>query len=172
MILLDLFLSFFKIGALSFGGGYAMISVLQDEAVRQGWLTVAEFADIVAISQVTPGPIAVNMATFVGFRLGGVLGSLIATLGVCLPSFVLVTAALKTISRFKESKIINGFFTGARPAVAGLVLAAGVNILIIEGLFDWRTVLIFLTAGVAVIRFKVSLIWVILVAAVLGVILW
>ena len=90
MILLKLFLSFFKIGAFTFGGGYAMIAMIQAEAERQGWLTKEELVDFVAMSESTPGPLAVNMATFVGSRTGGVLGGICATLGVVLPSFIII----------------------------------------------------------------------------------
>jgi chromate transporter len=172
MILIELFLSFFKIGLFSFGGGYAMISLLQDEAAVRGWMTVAEFTDIVAISQVTPGPIAVNMATFVGFRQAGVFGALLATLGVSMPSFILVTAVFGVITRFKESKQINGFFTGARPAVAALVLAAGMNVMVMEGPIDWRSILIFSAAVIAIIKLNVNMILVILSAAIAGIILY
>ena len=87
MILLELFLIFLKIGAFTFGGGYAMIAMIQAEAERQDWLTQEELVDFVALSESTPGPLAVNMATFVGMRTGGVLGAIIATLGIVLPSF-------------------------------------------------------------------------------------
>ena len=91
MIYLQLFLSYLKIGFFGFGGGYAMLSLIQNEiVVQQGWLTDAQFADIVAVSQMTPGPIAINSATFIGYKTAGIMGSAFATLGVCLPSFIII----------------------------------------------------------------------------------
>ena len=92
MVLIKLFLDFLKIGAFTFGGGYAMIAMIQAEAERQGWLTQEELVDFVALSESTPGPLAVNMATFVGIRTGGIPGAVIATLGIVLPSFIIIRA--------------------------------------------------------------------------------
>lgn len=124
MILLKLFLSFFKIGAFTFGGGYAMIAMIQAEAERQGWLTKEELVDFVAMNESTPGPLAVNMATFVGSRTGGVLGGICATLGVVLPSFIIILIVAKCYEKFKSSKAVNGAMSGLKPAVIGMIATA------------------------------------------------
>jgi chromate transporter len=128
MILLDLFFSFFRIGLFTFGGGYAMIPLLEQEAINRGWLTASEFTDIIAISNITPGPLAVNMATFVGFQQASVLGAFIATVGVSMPSLILVIIVMRFLHHFKENKYIDWCLFGIRAAVAGLVITACVNI--------------------------------------------
>ncbi len=101
MIFLDLFLSFFKIGLFSFGGGYAMIPLIQKEITRNGWITPSEFVDIIAIAEMTPGPIAVNSATFVGYKTAGLFGGLVATIGVALPSAMLIFLIADFIQKYK-----------------------------------------------------------------------
>jgi chromate transporter len=122
--LLLLLLSFLKIGLFSFGGGYAMIPLIQSEIERNGWMTATEFVNIIAIAEMTPGPIAVNSATFIGFKAAGVLGALVATLGVTLPSAVLVLAVASFILRNKENPVQRSVFSLLRPVVAALVLSA------------------------------------------------
>jgi chromate transporter len=124
MILLKLFWMFFKIGLFSFGGGYAMIPLIQKELEINGWVDPKEFADIVAISQMTPGPIAVNAATYIGVKVAGVAGSAIATLGVSLPSFILIIIVAKFVERFKESHAIQSVLSGIRPVTIGLISSA------------------------------------------------
>lgn len=124
MILLQLFLSFFKIGLLTIGGGYAMLAVIQQEILRHAWLSPSEFVDIVGIAEMTPGPIAINAATFVGYRSAGLLGSLTATLAVVLPSFLSVLLVSRFWRRYKDLSKVQAFFAGVRPTVAGLVLTA------------------------------------------------
>jgi chromate transporter len=124
MTILRLVWSFFKIGLFSFGGGYAMVPMMEGEIAARGWLAAREFADIVAISQMTPGPIAVNAATYIGFRVAGVFGSAAATLGVSLPSFVLVILAAHFLRKFKESLVVGSVLSGIRPATVGLISAA------------------------------------------------
>ena len=178
-MLLDLFFSFFKIGIFSFGGGYAMISLLQETAVSKAWLTVSEFTDIVAISQITPGPIAVNMATFVGFRQAGILGSAIATIAVSLPSLIIVIVVLHFLKKFNSSKLIQNIFYGLRPAVCGLILAAVLQIAEMEFIMeDSNRLDINITALgisaivlVVLIKFKVSPVLIILLSAVVGIFL-
>ena len=126
MILLELFFSFFKIGLFTIGGGYAMLTLIQQEIVRYGWLSLEEFVDIVGIAEMTPGPIAVNAATFVGYRSAGIRGSLVATLAVVLPSFISVLVVSKIWENYKDSRAVRSVFAGIRPAVAGLVGAAAV----------------------------------------------
>lgn len=182
-VIIELFTAFLKIGLFSFGGGYAIIPFLQSEAVNRSWLTVAEFLDIVAVSQVTPGPIAVNMATFVGYRQYGIAGSFAATFGVCLPSLVLVIIASYFIAKVNKSKIVKGAFYGLRPAACGLIGASAINILWSEllpgieklnftGFFSNISIfalIIFAVAFVCMFKLKVNPIFVIIGAAVVGI---
>lgn len=128
MTYLYLFTMFFRIGLFSFGGGLAMLPLIFQSVQDFGVMTAHEFSNLVALSQVTPGPIAVNAATFVGFNYAGITGATIATLGVCLPSFCLVLIVIKFMQRFKDSRIMEGIFIGIRPATIGLIAAAAVFI--------------------------------------------
>jgi chromate transporter len=128
VILLKLFVTFFKIGLFTIGGGYAMLALIRQEIVRHGWLTVQEFVDIVGIAEMTPGPIAVNAATFVGYRTAGLGGALLATAGVALPSLISVIAVSYVWEKYKTSKTVQNMFAGIRPIVAGLVGAAAVMV--------------------------------------------
>ena len=132
MILWQLFLSYLKIGFFGFGGGYAMLSLIQNEVVvRHAWMTNAQFADIVAVSQITPGPIAINSATYVGYTVGaqmgpayGVAGSLVATFAVCLPSLTLMILVARFFLRLKNNRLVEGAMRGMRPVVIGMIAAA------------------------------------------------
>lgn len=127
MIYLDLFFTFFKIGLFTFGGGYAMLPLIQEEVLNHGWLTIPELIDFVAISESTPGPFAINISTYVGSEVQGILGSACATLGVVLPSFIIILIVAKCFERFKTSRVVKGCMTGLRPAVIGLIAAAAVS---------------------------------------------
>lgn len=158
-----------------------MISLLQDTAVKNGWTSVQEFIEIVALSQVTPGPIAVNMATFVGFRQAGVFGALCATAGVCVPSFVFVLATLKFLSFFR-SKATERVFVGLRAGVTGLIASAAVSLAAEELIFagapdilnsiNWKAVFICISSFVAIQRFKVNPALVIGISALIGIIIF
>ena len=126
-IVLDLFLTFAKIGLFTFGGGYAMISLIRDKALALGWLTEEELLNMIAVAESTPGPIAVNMATFVGSTEGGILGSLVATLGVVLPSFVIILLVCAVIRNLLKYKGVQAFLRGVRPCVVALILATAVT---------------------------------------------
>ena len=128
MILLELFWTFFKIGAFTFGGGYAMLPLIQSEVTAKGWIDPAALVDFIAVSESTPGPIAVNMATYVGSELGGVPGAACATLGVVLPSFVIILIVAKCFERFRKSRAIQGAMSGLKPAVVGLIATAVVSV--------------------------------------------
>ncbi len=128
MIFLILFLTFFKIGAFTFGGGYAMLPLIKEEVLSHGWMQLSDLVDFIAVSESTPGPFAINMATFVGSRMGGILGSACATLGVVLPSFTIILIVAKCYDKFKNSKVVSGCMTGLKPAVIGLIGAAAVSI--------------------------------------------
>lgn len=128
MIYINLFLSFCKVGLLGFGGGLAIVRLIYDSVQPFLDMSRETFANIVAISQVTPGPLAVNTATYVGFEAAGILGSLCATLGVVLPEFIIVSIVARTIQKFHDSKWVNGALQGIRPAVMGLIGAAAVTL--------------------------------------------
>ncbi|MBR2029815.1 MAG: chromate transporter [Clostridia bacterium] len=129
MTLLDLFLVFFKIGLFTVGGGYAMIPVMQREIVDV-WQCIQNdvFVNFIGIAESTPGPIAINMATFVGFEMHGFFGAVIATLGVVLPSFIVILIIAKLFAKFSNSKIVKRMFWGFKPVVAGLIVAAAVTL--------------------------------------------
>ncbi len=125
MILLQLFFSYLKIGFFGFGGGYAMLSLIQNEVVvRNGWLTGAEFADIVAVSQITPGPIAINSATYIGYAVAGIWGSIVATFAVCLPAMTLMILITRFFLKLHDNKYLTGVITGMKPVVIGMILSA------------------------------------------------
>ena len=128
MALIKLFLVFLKIGAFTFGGGYAMIAMIQAEAERHDWLTQEELVDFVALSESTPGPLAVNMATFVGIRTGGVSGAIIATLGIVFPSFIVILIIAKCFEKYKKSKAVGGIMSGLKPAVIGVGAGYGLGL--------------------------------------------
>lgn len=133
MIFWQLFLSYLKIGFFGFGGGYAMLSLIQNEiVVRQQWLTNAEFADIIAVSQITPGPIAINSATYVGYMVcsqqggvaAGVLGAALATFAVCLPALTIMLLITRFFLRLHNNRLVEGAMRGMRPVVIGMIASA------------------------------------------------
>ena len=128
MIFLELFWVFFLIGAFTFGGGYAMIAMIQQQVVSRGWMQTEQLIDFVAIAESTPGPIAVNMATFVGAQMGGFWGALCATVGVVLPSFVVILVVARCYLAFRKSKWVKGLMSGLKPAVVGLIASAAVSV--------------------------------------------
>ena len=125
MIYLQLFLSYLKIGFFGFGGGYAMLSLIQNEIVEQrGWLTMSQFADIVAVSQITPGPIAINSATYIGYTIAGFGGSVVATFAVCLPSLTLMLLLTRFFLRHRENRYIQTVVKAVTPIVVGMIASA------------------------------------------------
>ena len=128
MILLELFLTFFKIGALTFGGGYAMIPFVREEVLAHGWLTEEELLNMIAVSESTPGPIAVNMATFVGSNEAGILGSALATLGVVLPSFIIILIISALLKNFLKYNGVKAFLEGVRPTVVSLISGTAITL--------------------------------------------
>ena len=165
MIYLKLFLTFLEIGAFSFGGGYGMISLVREAVIENGWLSEGEFINFVAVSESTPGPLAVNMATFVGASQGGMPGALIATAGVVLPSFIIILIIAALIKNLLRYAGVKAFLSGVRPCVVALVLATAATMAL--SLFfslktlgepvsaDWRALLIF--AVLAVFSFVLKL---------------
>ncbi len=148
MIYLELLITFFKIGLFSFGGGYGMIPLIEREIVSRNWLTGPEFVDIISISEMTPGPISINTATFVGYKMGGVAGGAAATTGVVLPSLILILIVSHYLEKFRQNKLKEEIIHGIRPVVVALItqavlLVAG-NIFLKEkpgaeivSIFDW-----------------------------------
>lgn len=182
MLYLQLFYTFFKIGLFGFGGGYAMLSMIQGEVVtRYGWLTSQEFTDIVAISQMTPGPIGINSATYVGFTAtGSVWGSIIATLAVVLPSFILMLAISKFFLKYQKHPVVEAVFSGLRPAVVGLLASAALVLMNAENFSSPKedmysfiiSCLIFLVAFVGTRKYKINPIRMIVACGIAGLILY
>ena len=139
MIYLELFLTFLEVGAFSFGGGYGMISLIRELCLGNGWLNEAELLNMIAVAESTPGPIAVNMATFVGSSQGGVLGALCATLGVVLPSFIIILIIAMLLKNLMKYKGVKAFMSGIRPCVVGLILATA-SILLLNSIFGLSTI--------------------------------
>ena len=188
MIFLTLFLTFFKIGAFTFGGGYAMLPLIQEEVLRHGWVAEADLINFIAVSESTPGPFAINMATYIGSVVGGeyglwgsILGSACATLGVVLPSFVVILIVARFYEKYKQSRIVKGCMSGLKPAVVGLIGAAVLSV-VAEVLFpagvstavfvnpDFYVALgIFALTCTLAFWKKVHPIWLILLSAALGI---
>ena len=168
MIYPELFLSFLQIGIFSFGGGYAAMPLIQEQVIsRHHWLTLTEFTDLVSIAEMTPGPIAINGATFVGNQTAGILGALAATAGFILPSCVFVTILAFLYSRYRGLRLMQGVLKYLRPAVVAMILAAGVTILLSVVFksgqvnltgdnIEIRGILIFLAAFIALRRTKLN----------------
>ena len=181
MIFIELFLTFFKIGITTFGGGYAMIPLIQSEIVAKGWLTETALVNFIAVSESTPGPFAINIATYVGRVTAGMGGSLCATLGVVLPSFIIILIVAKFYKKFKASKTVKGVMTGLRPAVIGLIGAALVSMattvffplgVSLTALLTWDTVASVVILALALylgMAKKLSPIIIILISAALGI---
>lgn len=173
-ILIKLFIAFLKIGTFSFGGGYAMLPFIQAEIVENNnWININEFLDIIGISQMTPGPIAINSATFVGYKLFGVIGSIIATLGVVTTSFILVTIISKMLEKFKESITIKAALLGMRPILIALIIKAFLD-LAKESYGDLKSIIITTIIGILLLNKKIKIhpILVIVIAAVLGLVFY
>lgn len=181
--LLILFLIFFKVGLFTIGGGLAAIPLIQEEVIARGWLSASEFADMIAISQSTPGPIGVNVATFVGFSQYGPIGSIVATIGIVAPSVIIIVIISHFLSKFRQNKYVDGLFVGIRPAVTALILFAAyiiakeslVNIGLFEStgnlvdLFNMKAIIMFLVFLFVSNKWKHHPILYILIAGVIGV---
>lgn len=196
MTLLKLYWLFAKIGIFTYGGGYAMIPLFYDELVRRYQvISAADFGNIVAIAQMTPGPIGINAATYIGYMHGGLAGAAVGTLGLLTPSLVIILIVVHFFDRFQHSVIVQGMLAGIRPATLGLIAAAVLFFaemsiftarIPLDWLYDllrgnsgpapdfgisWSAVLIFAAAWIAADKFKVNIFWIILGAAVAGVII-
>ena len=178
MIYLQLFLSFLQIGLFSFGGGYAAMPLIQDQVVtRYGWLSMAEFTDLITISQMTPGPIAINSASFVGIRMGGIPGTLVATFGCILPSLVIVLLLSYFFFKYRNLRMVQGIVKGLRPGVVALIAASGYGLMATalwgDGPFrfaalDWFAVVLFAAALVVLRKWKPNPIYVMVACGVVG----
>ena len=184
MIYLELFWSFFQIGLFSIGGGYAAMPLIQNQVVDvHPWLTMTQFADIMTIAEMTPGPIAINSATFVGIQVAGLLGAVIATVGCVFPSCVIVMTLAYLYYRFRGLDMVQGILAGLRPAVIAMIASAGIS-LIIMAFYGERTlpadltsfnviaVMIFVSGLIILRRWKTNPLWIMAGSGVLGVILY
>ena len=179
-VLLQLFWSFFQIGLFSIGGGYAAMPLIQHQVVDlHGWLTMQEFVDIVTISQMTPGPIAINSATFVGTRIAGLPGAIIATIGCVFPSCIIVLTLAWVYYRYRTLSVVQGVLGGLRPAVVAMIASAGVSIWVTAlwngaaaslnpADLDWIAALLFVAALFVLRRWKLNPIWVMVGTGVVG----
>ena len=170
MLYLKLFYSFLKIGLFGFGGGYAMLSLIQSEIVdKNGWLTNAEFTDIVAISQITPGPIAINSATYVGYTAtGNIWGSLLATLGVCLPAATLMMLITKFYLKLKDNPTIKNIMFGMRPMVVALIGSAAMILINPANFIDRISYIIFFVSLLLCTLTRVNPILIIVLSGIAG----
>jgi chromate transporter len=187
VIYLQLLISYLKIGLFGFGGGYAMLSLIRHEVVeKNAWITGGEFTDIVAISQMTPGPIGITSATFIGYTVtGNVWGSIIATIAVCLPSFVIFLCIARTYERFISNRYVESAFSVLRPVTVGLIAAVvlmlmtsvnftggRVSVLISENFTGWVSILIFAVAFILTKFLKFHPILLIILAGAAGIIIY
>ena len=174
MTLLTLFLEFFKVGLFCFGGAFGMIPLIEETVLYHGWLTQSQFYDFIGVCESTPGPIAVNMATYVGSTQAGLLGSIAATLGVVMPSFLIIVAIAAILKNFTKNKYFKGFLKGVKPVIVALILSTGAT-LFVRSATSWISLVIF---GLLVLiyfgykrifRKKLSSVALILISAVLGI---
>lgn len=182
MIFLKLFWVFLKIGIFGFGGGYAMLSLIQDEVVRQNqWMTNEEFTDLVAISQTTPGPIGINTATYAGYsaleNAGfppylSILGSVLATISVCLPAFLLIALISYSYSRFRNHVYFNGILQAIRPLSIALIGFAAYSLMTPENFTDYLSPLFFMGTLFLSVRYKVHPVLLIFGVALLGILIY
>ena len=180
MIYVKLFWAFFQIGMFSIGGGYAAMPLIQQQVVDiNGWLTMSEFTDVITISQMTPGPIAINSASFVGIRIAGILGAIVATAGCVFPSCVIVLCLAKLYYKYRSLSLMKGIMGGLRPAVVAMIASAGLSILVMSlwqgrgvsldfGDVDKIALCIFIAALAVLRMWKPNQIYVMLLSGILG----
>jgi len=171
-ILISLFLRFLKIGAFSFGGGYTALSLIEREIVNNAqWLTTEEFLDVLALSQITPGPVGINSATFVGFKIMGIPGSIAATTGVILVSFIMVNIVAHYFLKFKDSSIVQSVLTGLKPSIVGIIVTVVVK-LGMNTIDSYHEVLIIVFVVFMVMKVKLHPILAIFMSAGIGLIIF
>ncbi|NMA85261.1 MAG: chromate transporter [Epulopiscium sp.] len=186
-IYITLILTFFKLGLFSFGGGYAMIPLIEKEIERHGWMTATEFSNIIAIAEMTPGPIAVNSATFVGYKTAGIFGGIIATIGVALPSLLLILLVSQIFFKYQKHPVNKMIFYGIRPVIVGLITTATVFVgrtavlkegaVIVGGAdifnsLNFGSIAICILSFIGLLKYKIHPIAMIGISAVLGMILF
>ena len=173
MIYLKLFLNFLLIGTISFGGGYGMISIIQDIALNNNWLTSKEFIDFIAICESTPGSLAINMATFIGTKKGGLLGAIISTIGVVIPSFIIILLVVNIINNYLDNKYLNKFLQGIRPTIIALIISSALK-MFPDVFVDYKSILIFILLFLVtkLSKDRLSPIMIIIISAILGMILY
>lgn len=183
---LKLYFIFFKVGLFTIGGGLAAIPLLQEEVLTRGWLTLAEFTDMIAVSESTPGPIGANVATYVGYSQHGILGSVVATMGLVTPSVIIIIIIARFVMSFRENKIVDAVFVGLRPAVTGLILSAAYSVALItmfqfdlfkdtnliQDLFNVKAIALFVVFYYLVQKFKLHPIYYIVLAGCIGVLIF
>ena len=184
MIYLQLFWEFFKVGLFSVGGGLATLPFLYDISAKTGWFTTADIADMVAVSESTPGPLGINMATYVGHKTAGIIGGIVATLGLIAPAIVVIMIIARILTAFKEAKVVQSLFYGLRPASTGLIAAAGLGVAKIAllrtdlfhktgavlSLFNWKLILLAAVISITLVKFRKHPILYIAAAAAAGII--
>ena len=164
-----LFWSFFKIGLFGFGGGYGMISMIQFDVVdKNGWMTNSEFADILALSQMTPGPISINCATYIGYNQGGIIGAIFTTFALCMPTILLMAIVITWLFKNKENHYVKALLSSLNPIVVGLIFSAGVLMMNKENFVGFESVIVCAIVFVATFFFKVNPIYLIIMSGIFG----
>lgn len=185
MIYWQLLLSFLQVGLFSFGGGYGILPVIQQQVVTQNhWLTMKEFTDVVTISQMTPGPIALNASTFVGMKMAGIIGAIVATFGCAFPTAVLALIVGHYYYKYRDMTLVKGIFEGLRPAIVSLIASAGMSILFLS-LFnteaftlgvlphiDWKAVVMFIVSLFVLRKWKTNPIYIMLGCGAVGAVVY
>ena len=182
-IFLLLFLEFFKMGALTFGGGYAMIPFIEETVLRHGWMTTSELVDFIAVSESTPGAFAVNISTYIGSEVGGIIGALVATLGLVLPPFLIIILIAKVYEKIRENRLVQGAMMGLKATVVGLIAATvlsvgqeiffseGINLAVFRSANFYVSLIIFAAALFLLLYKKLNPILIIAGSAVVGIVL-
>ena len=174
MIYCQLFWTYCKVGLFGFGGGYAMLSLIQHEVVEKyKWMSASEFTDIIAISQMAPGPIGINSATYIGYVVtGSVLGSVVAAFAVCLPSFIIFLLIAKAYKKFSSNRWVNYALLGLRPVTVGLIASAALLLINPDNFIDYKSIIIFSCAFILTKYFKLHPILMIILAGLSGLLLY
>lgn len=178
MVYINLFITFFIIGLVSFGGGYAILPLVEEEVISHGWMTTAELSNVIALASMTPGSIAINSSTLVGFNVAGVLGAFISTTAMVMPSLIIVVIVSNLISKIYNHRITIGFFQGLRPVIIALIVYAAIRFGITNGVFliefsyeSIITLFIFILSGVLLFT-RLNPMYIILISGILGIILF
>ena len=174
MIILRLFAEFFVVGLLAFGGGMATIPFLQDLSERTGWFTAVQLGDMIAISEATPGPIGVNLATYTGYNIAGIPGVIAATIGIVTPSVVIILIVAKVLQKFRDNKDVDSAFYGLRPASCALICVSAVMLLrsvLFPSGFDWRALVLLVVIIPPVLKTKLHPLVFLGISAVVGIVI-